>query len=95
MYAAYLGGGIATVLAVWAAYCLSAAGLNPRLPLIRTALVAISAVYLLRAAAMPLMLALMTDRSPAFIWWSSAIVLVFGVIHAAGTALAWNSLSRP
>lgn len=90
IYAVLIGG----VLTVWAAYCFSAAGLIPRLPLIRTALVAISAVYLLRAAAAPVMLATLTDRSPSFIWWSSAIVLVFGIVHAAGTALAWESLSR-
>lgn len=86
--------GIAAVLAVWAAYCFSAAGLIPRLPLMRTALVAISAVYLLRAAAAPLMLAVSSERSPAFIWWSSAIVLGLGLIHAAATALAWTSLSQ-
>ncbi|MBW3618576.1 MAG: hypothetical protein KY446_12705 [Proteobacteria bacterium] len=39
---------IAAVLAVWAAYAWAGAGLIPRLPLMRTVLVAISAVYLLR-----------------------------------------------
>ena len=40
--------GIAAILAVWAAYAFAGAGLIRRLPLMRTALVAISAVYLLR-----------------------------------------------
>ena len=40
--------GIAAVLAIWSAYALAGAGLIPRLPLMRTALVAITAVYLLR-----------------------------------------------
>ena len=40
--------GIASVLAVWSAYAFSGAGVIPRLPLIRTALVLISGVYLLR-----------------------------------------------
>src|SRR5687768_9713323 len=41
--------GIATVLAVWAAYAFSGAGLIPRLPLLRLGLVTISAIYLARA----------------------------------------------
>ena len=40
--------GIAAVLAVWSAYGFSGAGVIRRLPLLRTALVAISAVYLAR-----------------------------------------------
>lgn len=37
--------GIAGILAIWAAYAFSGAGLLPRLPLLRTGLVVISAVY--------------------------------------------------
>jgi hypothetical protein len=40
--------GIALVLAIWAAYAFAGAGLMRTLPLMRTALVAISAIYLLR-----------------------------------------------
>jgi hypothetical protein len=48
---------IAGVLAVWAAYAFSGAGLLRRLPLLRAGLVAISAIYLLRAGAPLLLLA--------------------------------------
>ena len=41
---------IAAVLAVWALYAFSEAGLLPRLPLLRTGLLVIAALYLLRAA---------------------------------------------
>ena len=84
---------IAGVLAVWAAYGFSGAGLIPRLPFLRLILIAITAVYLLRAAALPLMLATMPGRSGTFLIWSSVIVLVFGLVHAVGVWRAWPRLS--
>ncbi|MFN4097381.1 MAG: hypothetical protein ACK4GG_11490 [Sphingomonas sp.] len=85
--------GIATVLAVWAAYAASGAGLIPRLPLLRTALVAITAVYLLRAIAFVPLHYWRPQRSEAFALWSSAIVLVYGVVHLIGVLRAWRHLS--
>jgi hypothetical protein len=84
--------GIAGVLAVWAAYAFSGAGLIPRLPFLRLILVAITAVYLLRAAALPLMLGVVPGRSDAFMIWSSAVVLVFGLVHALGVWRGWSDL---
>ena len=49
-YPALLTLAIAAVLAIWAAYAFAGAGLIRRLPLMRTALVAITAIYLLRGA---------------------------------------------
>jgi len=77
---------IATILAVWGAYAFSGAGLLPRLPLLRPALFAIAAIFLARAAALPLLFSVMPDRSSAFLWTSSAIVLAFGIVHAVGLA---------
>ena len=51
-YPALLTLAIAAVLAIWAAYAFAGAGLIRRLPLMRTALVAITAIYLLRGAAL-------------------------------------------
>jgi hypothetical protein len=84
---------IATVLFVWSAYALSAAGLILRLPLMRTALVAICAVLFLRGLGLPLMKAWRPDLSHTFLYVSSAIVTVLGVIFAIGTWKAWPSLS--
>lgn len=83
---------IAAVLAVWAGYAFSGARLAPQLPLLRAGLVAISTVYLLRGL-VPLPMALLRPEmlSP-FWWWSSAIVLVFGIVHAIGTWASWDSL---
>ena len=83
---------ITMVLATWAAYAFAGAGLIRRLPLMRTALVAITAIYLLRGVLIvPL---LMKPHATPFDIWSSLVVLVYGIVHAIGTARAWPELSR-
>jgi hypothetical protein len=84
---------IATVLLVWALYAFSGAGLLRPLPLLRTALVAISAIYLLRAFVPLPMLLLRPDRVDSFVVWSSLVVLVYGVSYAVGTWTAWPLLA--
>jgi len=86
--------GIATVLAIWAAYAFAGAGLIPRLPLMRAALVAISAIYLTRGLVVlhPSLLN-RSDLSSAFMLWSSLIVLAIGIVYAIGTWRAWPLLS--
>ena len=86
--------GIASILAIWAAYAFAGAGLLPRLPLMRTALVAITTVYLARGLVVlyPPLLG-RTDLSAAFILWSSLIVLAIGIAYAVGTWRAWPFLS--
>ena len=86
--------GIAAVLATWAAYAFEGAGLLPRLPLMRAALVAISAVYLLRGSVLFLALAVNWGGVDPFTVWSSLIVLVYGLAYALGTWKAWPSLGR-
>ena len=87
--------GIAAVLAIWAAYAFAGAGLVRRLPLIRTALVAISLVYLARGLLIldPSLLR-RPDLSSNFMFWSSLIVLVYGLAYAVGTWRAWPYLSQ-
>ena len=84
---------IAVVLAIWAAYAFSGAGKIVRLPLLRTALVAISAIYLARGAFLLPALILAPYPRYEFDLWSSAIVLVYGVVHAVGTWRAWPHLA--
>jgi hypothetical protein len=81
--------GIAAVLAIWAAYAFSGAGLIPRLPLLRTGLVVITAIYLVRG--LFVVPGVLTGH--AFTIWSSLIVLVYGVTYAMGTWRAWDRLS--
>lgn len=85
---------IAGILALWAAYAFSGAGLIGTLPLLRIGLVAISAIYLARGLVLFYPPALgRSDLSPAFLFWSSLIVLVIGLTYAVGTWQAWPTLS--
>jgi len=87
-----MAGGIAAVLAIWAAYAFSGAGLLPRLPLLRTGLVVISAIYLLRGLVLIPALVINGANVMPFILWSSLIVLVYGLAYAIGTWTAWPTL---
>lgn len=84
--------GIATVLAVWAAYAFSGAGLLPRLPLLRTGLVVISAIYLLRGLILIPLHMWRPHLTDSFAVWSSLIVLLYGIAYAVGTWRAWPFL---
>jgi hypothetical protein len=84
---------IAAILTTWSAYALAGAGLIPRLPLMRTALVAITAVYLLRGLVLLPALAMNGGKASPFLWWSSLIVLAFGIVYAVGTLRAWPALA--
>lgn len=84
---------IACVLATWAAYAFSGAGLIPRLPLLRLGLVTIALVYLLRGSLIFWMLIAKPKAVTGFWIWSSAIVLVYGSAYTVGTWLVWPILS--
>ena len=85
--------GIAAVLALWSAYAFAGAGLIRRLPLMRTALVAIAAIYLLRGLALLPAVAVNGTAVDAFTLWSSLIVLVYGLTYAVGTYRVWTALA--
>lgn len=85
--------GIAAMLLIWAAYALSGAGLLPRLPLLRTGLVVITAIYLLRGLAFVPLNLMTRHYSDGFAIISSLIVLIYGVVYAIGTAKAWEPLA--
>ena len=85
---------IALVLVGWAAYGASGAGLIARLPLLRLVLIGITLVYLARGMVVfwPGLLR-RSDLTPAFLTWSSLIVLTIGVIHAIGVWRVWPMLA--
>jgi len=83
---------IAGVLGVWAAYALSGAGVLQPLPLLAFVLPAITAVYLLRGMVAVGLFAFDRQRLNAFWVWSSAICLVFGLVHLAGLVQVWETL---
>ncbi|PKG83521.1 hypothetical protein CXF85_10985 [Colwellia sp. 75C3] len=84
--------GIFSVLAIWAAYAFSAAGLIVRLPLLRLVLSLITLVYLVRGLAGFTLMNTPMGRSPEFWLWSSIICVTFGVIHAIGLKKQWSTL---
>lgn len=84
---------IGAVLLIWAAYAFSGAGALPRLPLLRTGLVTITAIYLLRGLVFVPLHLWRPQHSDAFAIWSSAIVLLYGTVYAIGTVKAWRYLT--
>ena len=82
--------GVACVLAAWAAYALSGAGVIGPLPFTRLALVLICAAYLGRAVAFPLLKPRFPDNSTTFWVVSSLICGVFGLVHLYGTLRLWQ-----
>lgn len=86
---------IAAVLMVWSLYALSGAGVVRRLPLLRTVLCLVTAIYLLRGVVVLPVMELFPGRSPTFWWWSSAVCLGIGLVHLAGLRQVWSRLRTP
>lgn len=88
---------IALVLTVWGAYAWSGAGILPKMPFIKLALSAISAIYLLRGlgglvAPFVTNHPQVTQNSTAFWVWSSATCLLIGLVHLIGVVARWPTL---
>lgn len=92
-YPTVLTAGITAVLLIWAAYALAGAGVLSALPLTRTALILISAVFLLRGLAFVWLMPKFPENSLTFWWVSSSICLVIGSLFAIGTVQRWQVLS--
>ncbi|MBC7988793.1 MAG: hypothetical protein H7Y19_04325 [Luteimonas sp.] len=85
---------IALVLLTWALLAFSGAGLVRKLPLLRTGLVLVTAIYLIRGAAVLPLMTHVPGRSETFWWWSSAICFTIGLIHFIGLRQVWARLSQ-
>ena len=87
--------GIFAVLQIWGLYAFSGAGLIRRLPLLRTVLVMVSAVFLIRG----LLLIPVWIIDPGYIVflhvWSSMVSFIMGAAYAVGTRRAWREISPP
>ncbi|WP_108811418.1 hypothetical protein [Sphingorhabdus sp. Alg231-15] len=92
-YPALITIGIACVLAIWSWFAFAGAGLVWKPPLLRTGLVAISAVYLARGLIVLPMAIFAPEKINGFAIWSSLIVLIYGLFYAAGTWKSWPTLS--
>jgi len=85
--------GIACLLGLWAVYALSGAGVIRPLPFLKLALVIITSVYLLRGLVLVPALLFARSRVTPFVFWSSVICIVYGVIHLLGLVQIWSRLS--
>lgn len=83
---------IAAMLMLWALYAFSGAGIIRRLPLLRTALILISAIYLLRAFALVPTLIFRPELVDTFAVVSSLVVLAYGLAYSFGTWMLWSAL---
>lgn len=81
---------IGSVLAAWAIYALSGSGVIPPLPYLRPALVGITAIYLFRAVAFPLLKPAFPGNSIIFWLITSAICLFIGLTHLLGLIQVWQ-----
>ncbi|WP_234446536.1 MULTISPECIES: hypothetical protein [unclassified Luteimonas] len=84
---------IAGVLAAWSAYALSGAGVIRRLPLRRTVLSAVTAIYMVRGVAFVPVMAYFPGNSMVFWLVSSSICLLIGIVHLVGLRQSWGRLS--
>ena len=82
---------IAAILGLWAAYALSGAGTIRRLPFLRSVLLAISAVCMLRGLGFVLLQPWFPGNSLLFWIVSSGICLLLGLLHGIGL---WRSRAR-
>ncbi len=83
---------IASILSAWALYALSGAGVIRKLPLLRLALCAITAVYLMRGTVFMFLMPYFPGNSLTFWITSSAICLGFGVVYLIGLRQVWHCL---
>ncbi|MGE0358842.1 MAG: hypothetical protein AB7P08_18205 [Burkholderiales bacterium] len=83
---------ISAILFAWSAFALSGAGLIFHLPFTKSALFAITAAYLGRAVAFPLLRSSFPENSSTFWHVSSGICLVVGLVHLYGLVARWPAL---
>lgn len=93
IYPAIVTAMIATTLGAWSAYALSGAGFIGPLPLLKFALIAITAVYLLRGFAIIPLVLWARPRVTPFLVWSSLICIGYGAVHLIGLRQVWPALS--
>ena len=91
-YPAAITAGIAAVLAAWALFALSGAGVIHPLPFLKPALCTITVVYLLRGLVIVPLFLLARARATQFWVWSSAICLAYGLVHLIGLTQVWQRL---
>jgi hypothetical protein len=81
------------ILFLWGLYAFSGAGLIKRLPFLKTALVLISLIYLIRGLSLVILL-LSPSHVTSFLFWTSLVSFIVGVTYSFGTKQVWASISK-
>jgi hypothetical protein len=76
---------IILTLSIWSIYGLSGARGIGKLPLVRTVLVLISSIYVLRGLAFVVLMSMFPENSITFWLASSTICLSIGMLYSVGT----------
>jgi len=84
---------IFAVLFIWGLYGFSGAGLMRRLPLVKMALLTITAIYLLRGMLLFILLIFEPVMVDSLMLWSSLVCLGMGTAYACGTRQVWSTLN--
>jgi hypothetical protein len=87
------GFGIFVILFVWGLYAFSGAGVIKRLPFLKSALVLISIIYLVRGVALFPVLIVKPETVDGLITWSSVVSMTIGSAYAIGTNQVWSKIS--
>ena len=95
-YPTYVTLAISLIIAIWGLYALSGAGAILKLPLLKTALVLISAVYLIRGIAglvIPFLTTSQIIHQNSIQFWiiSSIICCIYGLFYLFGTLKLWRT----
>lgn len=95
-YPTYVTLAIAVIIALWGLYALSGAGVILKLPLLKTALVLITAIFLVRGIAGLIIPFLTTSQivhhnSMQFWMISSLVCCLYGICYLLGTRQFWYS----
>jgi len=91
-YPPFIAIAIGTLLSIWATYALSGSGLIQPLPFLRVVLTGITALYLVRAAAFPLLKPVFPGNSTTFWLVTSGICLFIGLAHLIGLVQVWERI---
>ncbi len=84
---------IVLILFIWSVYGLSGAGLISKLPFVKTVLVLISSIYVLRGVTFIVLMPLFPENSVTFWLVSSSLCLSIGLLYSVGTYQSWSKLS--
>ncbi len=101
MYPIIATASIALILFIWSAYAFSGAGIIKKLPFLKTGLILIALILMVRALFGFIVINYIDhpyyneiQARPAFMLITSIICLVYGIFYIIGTAKNWKVLNK-